>query len=337
MNKRDYKDMWVHVEQEEGRVVPVSLELCCEIRKLCDQSGDALVAVVAGDVAEAELDKLKDCGIDKLILVSGTGYERYNTEAYSHLYVQLCRKYQPSAVFAGATVNGRDFAPHFAACLETGCTSDATELIYNPATGDIEFVEPAAGGKIMAVITIPVLRPQVGTIRPGTFKPIPAGRKACVEVIREEISFDPALIRTELLGYQADEFDPEPDIGNCDTIVCVGNGVKAESLDKYRELAKLLGGKLCGTRPVCDRELLPVKLQVGQSGVMIKPKRYLGFGVSGAVNHVTGVDAELFIAINKEASAPIFNYCDYGIVGDMDEICDAMINALKAQTLYKLA
>lgn len=118
-------------------------------------------------------------------------------------------------------------------------------------------------------------------------------------------------------------------IASCDTIVCVGNGVKDESLPKYKELAKLLGGKLAGTRPVCDRELLPVKLQVGQSGVMIKPKLYIGFGVSGAVNHVTGVDAEKFIAVNKDASAPIFNYCDYGIVGDMDEVCDAMIAMLK--------
>lgn len=105
--------------------------------------------------------------------------------------------------------------------------------------------------------------------------------------------------------------------------------MKDESLDKYRELAKLLGGKLAGTRPVVDRELLPYKLQVGQSGVMVKPKLYIGFGVSGAVNHVTGVDAELFIAVNKDANAPIFNYCDYGVVGDMDEVCDHMIELLK--------
>lgn len=330
MDKNNYKDMWVHVEHEDGKVASVSLELCCEIRKLCDQSGDGLVAVVAGELPETELDKLKACGVDKLILVSGTGYERYNTEAYSNLYVQLCRKYNPSAVFVGATVNGRDFAPHFAACLETGCTSDATELIYNPETKDIEFVEPAAGGKIMAVITIPVLRPQVGTIRPGTFKHVPTGAKANVEVIKEQVNFDPAAIRTKLLGYKADEFDPELDIASCETIVCVGAGLKDESLDKYRELASLLGGKLACTRPVVDRELLPYKLQVGQSGVMIKPKLYIGFGVSGAVNHVTGVDAEKFIAVNRDPSAPIFNYCDYGIVGDMDEVCDAMIAALKA-------
>ena len=329
MDKKNYKDMWIHVEHDGEKVHSVSLELCCEIRKLCDQSGDALVAVVPGEVPEAELQKLKDCGIDKLLLVSGTGYERYNTEAYANLYTVLAKKYQPSAVFIGATVNGRDFAPRFAANLETGCTSDATELIYNPETTDIEFVEPAAGGKIMAVITIPVLRPQVGTIRPGTFKCIPTGEKADVEVIREEISFDLNELRTRLLGYKANEFDPELDISTCETIVCVGSPVKEESLPMYRELAALLGGKIGCTRPVVDKELLPYKLQIGQSGVMIKPKLYIGFGVSGAVNHVTGVDAEKFIAVNKDPSAAIFNYCDYGIVGDMDTVCAAMIAALK--------
>lgn len=329
MDKKNYKNMWVHIEHNDGIVHPVSLELCCELRKLCDQSGDKLIAVVAGQLNERELDKISDCGIDGFILISGTGYERYNTEAYTNLYTVLCQKYNPSAVMVGGTTNGRDFAPRFAVRLNTGCTSDATELIYNSETTDIEFVEPAAGGKIMAVITIPVLRPQIGTIRPGTFKYVPTGKKNSIEVIREEISFDPAQIRTKLVNFEANTFDPELDIAQTDCLVCVGAGLKEESLSKYRELAKLLGGKVGCTRPLVDKEILPYRLQVGQSGVMIKTKLYIGFGVSGAVNHVTGIDAEKFIAVNRDASAPIFNYCDYGIVGDMDEVCDAMIAALK--------
>lgn len=330
MDKKNYKNMWVHIEHTDGVVHPVSLELCCETRKLCDLSGDRLIAVVAGELPESETDKIKDCGVDGFIFVSGTGYERYNTEAYTNLYTVLCRKYMPSAVMIGGTVNGRDFAPRFAVRLDTGCTSDATELIYNPESGDIEFVEPAAGGKIMAVITIPVLRPQIGTLRPGTFKYAPTGRKENIEIIREEISFDPSLIRTKLLDFKADAFDPELDIAQTDCLVCLGAGLKEESLPKYRELAALLGGKIGCTRPLVDKELLPYKLQVGQSGVMIKTKLYIGFGISGAVNHTTGIDAEKFIAVNRDPNAPIFNYCDYGIVGDMDEVCDAMIAALKA-------
>lgn len=328
MDKSNYKDMWVYVETVHGEIQQVGLELCCQVRRLCDQSGDNLVAVIAGDIDELELERVKVCGVDKIILVSGIGYERYNTEAYTNLFTQLCRKYRPSAVFVGGTTNGRDFAPRFAARLETGCTSDATELIYNPDTGDIEFVEPAAGGKIMAVITIPVLRPQVGTIRPGTFKYQPAGRRSEIRIIREELSFPMSEIRSKLLDFKADAFDPELDISDCEVIVCVGAAVKEESLPKYRQLARLLGGKLACTRPVVDRELLPYKLQVGQSGVMVKPRLYIGFGISGAVNHVTGVDAGKFIAVNTDPSAPIFNYCDYGIVADMDEVCDAMIARL---------
>ena len=330
MDKKNYKNMWVHIEHNNGEVHAVSLELCCEMRKICDLSGDKLIAVIAGNVPESEIEKIKECGVDGFIMVSGTGYERYNTEAFTNLYTVLCEKYKPSAVMVGGTTNGRDFAPRFAVRLNTGCTSDATELIYNPDTTDIEFVEPAAGGKIMAVITIPVLRPQVGTLRPGTFKYAPTGKKENVEVIHEKINFDPALIRTKLLGFEADAFDPELDIAKTDCLVCLGAGLKEESLPKYKELAKLLGGKIGCTRPLVDKEILPYKLQVGQSGVMIKTKLYIGFGISGAVNHTTGVAADKFIAVNTDPKAAIFNYCDYGIVGDMDEVCDAMIAALKA-------
>lgn len=332
MDKTCWKDMWVYLEREDGELLDVGLELCCEVRKLCDLSGDALTAVVIGGLSAEETERVRSCGVNRVLTVSGEGYAHYNTEAWTNLFTELCRKHQPSAVFVGATCNGRDFAPRFAARLETGCTSDATELIYNPESGDIEFVEPAAGGKIMAVITIPVLRPQVGTIRPGTFKLAPAGDRGEVEVIEETVSFPADQIRTKALRYLADEFDPALNIADSDVIVCVGNGLKdEESLARYRALAEALGGKLACTRPIVDREYLPNKLQVGQSGVMIKPKLYIGFGISGAVNHVTGVDAETFIAVNTDPDAAIFSYCDYGIVDDMDAVCDAMLAALAAR------
>lgn len=332
MNKKDYKDIWVYIERNGETVHPVSLELCCEARKLCDQSGDRLIVVIAGALPECEIEKIKDCGIDGFILVTGTGYDRYNTEAYTNLFTVLCEKYKPSAVLVGGTLNGRDFAPRFAVRLDTGCTSDATELVYNPDTADIEFVKPAVSGKIMAVITIPELRPQVGTLRPGTFKYTPTGCKTEIEVKKEQIDFDVTKIRTKSISFSADAFDPQLDIADCEVIVCVGGGLKDEAaLSRYRELAKLLGGKLACTRPLIDRELLPYKLQVGQSGVIIKPKLYIGFGISGAVNHTTGVDAEKFVAINTDPAAAIFNYCDYGIIGDMDSVCDTMIAKIKAR------
>ena len=329
-NKTEFKDMWVFIQHNGETVEPVSLELMCETRKLCDAAGEKLAAVIVGELPERELEKVFDCGADKLIRVSGTGYDYPNVDAYANLFTVLCRKYEPSAVMVGGTIFGRDFAPRFACRLPTGCTSDATELVYDPKTGDIEFIEPAVGGRMMAVITVPVMRPQVGTIRPGTFKYAPAAKREC-EVIEEMVDFPVEDIRTKILGFKADEVDESLNIADADVIVCVGNGLRgADALPKYRELARLLGGKLACTRPVFDRGVLPFKLVIGQSGVVVKPKLLISFGVSGAVNHVTGFsDAGMVIAVNKDPDAAIFNYCDYGFVGDMDDVCEMLIGKLR--------
>ena len=332
MKKSDYKNMWAYIEHDGKTAAPVGLELCCELRKLCDRTGDKLYAVILDELPETEIGKVKNCGVDGIIRVRGTGYEYFNTDAWANAFTVLSRKYNPSAIFVGGTINGRDFAPRFAVQLETGCTSDAMELDWDPETGDIQFIEPAVGGKIMAVITVPELRPQVGTIRPGTFKYAPTGAREPIERIEERIDFDPKRIRCRHLDFIPDENDPELDIANADCIVCVGNGLKdSEHLERYRTLAKLLGGKIGCTRPLYDRGILPYKLQIGQSGVMVKTKLYISFGVSGAVNHTAGVDAEVFVAVDKNPEAQIFNYCDYGIVGDMDEVCDEMIAQLRAR------
>lgn len=329
MNKTGFKDMWVFIEHDHGSVLPVSLELLCQTRKLCDASGEKLAAVIVGNVCDEDMRKIRSCGTDRLILVDGTGYDFFNNDAYTNLFTVLCEKYRPTAVMVGGTINGRDFAPRFAARLGTGCTSDATELVWDPKTTDIEFVEPAVGGKMMAVITVPVARPQVGTIRPGTFKYEPTGEREC-EIVHEHIDFPVENIRTEILSFRADDIDESLNIADADVIVCVGNAIKgADALPRYRRLAERLGGKLACTRPVFDRGVLPFKLVIGQSGVVVKPKLYISFGVSGAVNHVTGFsDAGMVIAVNTDPDAAIFNYCDYGIVGDMDEICDAMLKKL---------
>ena len=329
MNKQDYRDMWVSIEQEGGRIHPVSLELLCEARKLADAAGEKLCAVTVGELPEEELEKIRGCGTDRLLHVAGSGYEPFNVDAYTHLFTELCRKYRPTAVFVGGTIQGRDFAPRFACRLPTGCTSDATELVYDPKTGDIEFIEPAVGGKMMAVITVPVMRPQVGTIRPGTFRWAPTGSRPC-EVLEEHIDFPLEQIRTRILGFEPNEDDDSLNIAEAEVIVCVGNAVKADSLPKYRELARKLGGKLACTRPVFDRGLLPFQLVIGQSGAVVKPRLLFSFGVSGAVNHVTGItDAEKIVAVNKDPEAAIFHYSDYGIVGDMDETCEALLRQLE--------
>ena len=329
MNKSDYKDMWVYIEHDGKKVADVGLELCCEVRKLCDVTGDRLMAVIIGKLPQAEVKKVIACGVDGVIRVNKDENVESNTEVYTNVFTELTRKYLPSAVFVGGTENGRDFAPRYAVRVDTGCTSDAVELEIDKETGDIRFIEPAVGGKIIAVITIPSRRPQVGTIRPGTFRYEPTGARGGAETINETIVTPKESIVSRLVSFRPNDDDPSLNIADSDVIVCVGNGLKsAEDLPKYRRLAELLGGKLGCTRPLVDRELLPYRLQIGQSGVMIKPKTYICFGVSGAVNHVTGVSADLFIAVNSDPQAQIFNFCDYGIVGDMDTVCNSMIEEL---------
>lgn len=330
MNKSDYKDMWVYIEHDGKKVADVGLELCCEVRKLCDVTGDRLMAVIIGKLPQAEVKKVIACGVDGVIRVNKDENVEYNTEVYTNVFTELTRKYLPSAVFVGGTENGRDFAPRYAVRVDTGCTSDAVELEIDKDTGDIRFIEPAVGGKIIAVITIPSRRPQVGTIRPGTFRYEPTGARGSAETINETIVTPKESIVSRLVSFRPNDDDPSLNIADSDVIVCVGNGLKsAEDLPKYRRLAELLDGKLGCTRPLVDRELLPYRLQIGQSGVMIKPKTYICFGVSGAVNHVTGVSADLFIAVNSDPQAQIFNFCDYGIVGDMDTVCNSMIEELE--------
>ena len=330
MNKSDYKDMWVYIEHDGKKVADVGLELCCEVRKLCDVTGDRLMAVIIGKLPQTEVKKVIACGVDGVIRVNKDENVEYNTEVYTNVFTELTRKYLPSAVFVGGTENGRDFAPRYAVRVDTGCTSDAVELEIDKDTGDIRFIEPAVGGKIIAVITIPSRRPQVGTIRPGTFRYEPTGARGSAETINETIVTPKESIVSRLVSFRPNDDDPSLNIADSDVIVCVGNGLKsAEDLPKYRRLAELLGGKLGCTRPLVDRELLPYRLQIGQSGVMIKPKTYICFGVSGAVNHVTGVSADLFIAVNSDPQAQIFNFCDYGIVGDMDTVCNSMIEELE--------
>ena len=131
MNKQDYKNMWVYIEHDGSRAHSVGLELCCEIRKLCDVSGDKLFAVIVGTLPDVEIDKVKDCGVDGIINVSGENCEKYNTDVYANIFTVLSKKYMPSAIFVGGTINGRDFAPRFSVQLNTGCTSDAMELAYD--------------------------------------------------------------------------------------------------------------------------------------------------------------------------------------------------------------
>lgn len=331
MDKSLYKNIWVYVEVNDGAVAKVSLELLSEARKIADAAAEKLVAVLVGSDVGATAEAVSEMGVDEVITVEGAEYEPYSTDAYTFAFAQLCKKYNPSVLFLGATDNGKDFAPRLACRLNTGAIADTTELYYNPETKDVEWTKPAFGGNLMATIVCDEARPQIGTIRRGVFKIEPAAKKENVVITKEEIVTPKETIRTLLRESIAEKTTEDIKIEDAEVIVAIGRGVKEqEQTAMFAELANLLGGALAVTRPLVDKEWYTVKSQVGQSGKMVSPKLYIACGISGAVQHTAGMNSSnVIVAINTDATAPIFGVADYAVVGDMFEVVPALIDELK--------
>ncbi|NMC55648.1 MAG: electron transfer flavoprotein subunit alpha/FixB family protein [Eubacteriaceae bacterium] len=332
MDKSLYKNIWVYVELTEGKAAKVSLELLGEARKIADASGEKLVAVIISDAAEKAIDEISNADVDEIIVVQGQEYKHYSTDAYTFALTQLCKKYNPSALFMGATDNGKDMAPRLSARLDTGSIADTTELYYNPETKDIEWTKPAFGGNLMATIVCEKSRPQIGTIRQGVFKAALPVKRDNINIIREKISTPLETIRTIFKNYTANESTDDIKIEDAEVIVAIGRGVKnQEQIAVFKELADLLGGAIAVTRPIVDCGWYSVKCQVGQSGKIVSPKLYIACGISGAVQHTAGMtSSDVIIAINSDKSAPIFGFADYAVVGDMFEVVPALIDEIKA-------
>ncbi|MDR1622355.1 MAG: electron transfer flavoprotein subunit alpha/FixB family protein [Synergistaceae bacterium] len=333
MVKTDYKNIWVYVEQKGGEIESVSLELCSEGRKLADSCGERLVAVVIGAQTDTACSSVEETGVDEIIYVKGDEYANYTTDPYVIAMTKLCEKYKPSAVLIGATSNGRDLAPRLAARLRTGSTADATEIIFNPETEDIDWTKPSFGGNLMATIVCNKTRPQIGTVRPATFKRAFPGKKSDLILTREDISVPSEEIRTRVLEFIKDEGDDGSKIEEADVVICVGAGLKSmDQISPFQELADLLGGMIGVTRPLVDKGFYTVKRQVGQSGKIIGPKLYIGFGISGAIQHTAGItSSEVIVAVNNNPNAKIFGCAHYAVVGDMFEVASALVEELKAR------
>ncbi len=331
MDKSLYKNIWVYVETTEDGIAKVSLELLSEARKIADAAAEKLVAVLVGSDLDAAVETVCDSGVDEVIVVDAKTYQTYSTDAYTFVFAQLCKKYKPSVLFMGATDNGKDFAPRLACRLNTGAIADTTELYYNPETKDVEWTKPAFGGNLMATIVCDETRPQIGTIRRGVFKIMPAEKKQDVVITQEDIATPQEMIRTLVKEVIAEKATKDIKIEDAEVIVAIGRGVKEqEQTAMFAELAEMLGGALAVTRPLVDKEWYTAKCQIGQSGKMVSPKLYIGCGISGAVQHTAGMcSSDVIVAINTDASAPIFGVADYAVVGDMFEVVPALIDELK--------
>ncbi|HBE84261.1 MAG TPA: 4Fe-4S dicluster domain-containing protein [Lachnoclostridium sp.] len=325
----EYRDVWVFAEQREGALMPVVKELLGEGRKLADEIGCSLCSVLCGNHVEGLAEELFEYGADKVYLADHKELESYRTDAYTAVIHDAIKSYKPEIVLLGATHIGRDLGPCLAVRCNTGLTADCTKLEIDEEDKKIKQTRPAFGGNLMATIVCPNHRPQMSTVRPGVMEKADRqeGRKG--QVIPLSVSFEKDDIRTRILEVvkQAGE---AVSLTDAEIIVSGGMGLGgAEGFELLKKLADKLGGVVAASRAAVDAGWIDHSYQVGQTGTTVRPKLYFACGISGAIQHVAGMqNSEQIIAINKNPAAPIFEVADYGIVGDYNQVIPALIEAL---------
>lgn len=323
--------MWVIAEQENGQLMNVTFELLGAAKELCAKLEEKCCAVLVTAVAGELPQQLIAAGADVVYVIEDAKYADYDTELYTDAICQLSKKYDPASIMFGATDDGRDLAPRVAARLHTGLCADCTAL---DVTDDklVAWTRPALGGNICATIICDVNRPQMGTIRPKVFKPAELDNTRTGEVI----VFTPeagAVSRVELVKKEALGSENAVKIDEADMIAAGGRGFGSkENFDVLEQLAALFeNSAVAGTRAAIDEGWLTHSQQVGQSGKSVTPHIYFACGISGAIQHLSGMkDSDIIIAINKDAEAPIFTVAHYGIVGDVNVILPKLIEKIKA-------
>ena len=325
------KDLWVFVEtNEDGTAKNVGIELLTPGKMMAGKQGGALVAVVIGNNVDEAVKAASEHGADKVIVVEGPEYAHYTTDAYAIALCTLVEKYGPTSMLIGATNNGRDLGPRVSCRLHTGLTADCTALDVDEESGNVAWTRPAFGGNLMATILCPDHRPQIGTVRPGVFKKSDAVA-AAAEIIKEDIHVDAKDIRTQVLELIKEAEGENVDLEGAEIIVSGGRGVGGpEGFEPIKALADVLGATVGASRAAVDAGWIAHAHQVGQTGKTVGPKLYIACGISGAIQHLAGMEeSDVIIAINKDESAPIFEVADYGIVGDLTKILPLFTEKVK--------
>jgi electron transfer flavoprotein alpha subunit len=325
----EYRGVWVFAEQREGKVAPVAYELLGAGRSLADALRVELSAVLLG-ASEAQARGLISHGADRVHHCADPSLEHFNDESYAGALVSLIEKHKPEVVLAGATPIGRSFLPRVAARLWAGLTADCTGLDVDLEDGrrDLLQTRPAFGGNIMATIACPGRRPQIATVRPRVMKPLPRDDSRSGEIVKEELVLPPA--RTSVLEVVKEVAESAVNLQEAEVIVSGGRGVGEKGFAMLKELADLLGGSVGASRAAVDEGWIPYRHQVGQTGKTVCPRIYIACGISGAVQHLVGMQSsDIIIAVNKNPEAPIFTVATYGIVGDVFEVVPALIKKIK--------
>jgi electron transfer flavoprotein alpha subunit len=318
--------IWVFLERSNGALAGVSLELLGKGRQLADQAGWPLVGLLMGSKLDKPAGQAIAHGADEVWLADHELLDTFTVDAYTHVAQQALQQGKPSILLLGATHDGRDLAGRLAVRLRTGLNADCTNLRLDPESGVLTSEVSGFGGGVLALLEIPAHRPQMATVRPGVFptgEP-EKGRKG------ERVAFDfklkPDQIQTKVVERVVGE---GVDLTQAPVLVCGGRGVEGD-FAMLRELAEQLGGDVGATRPPVDEGHIERERQVGQTGVVCRPKVALALGISGAFHFVVGIqEADLVVAVNTDAEAPIFDFTDYCLVGDVHKIIPALIEAMR--------
>ena len=323
-----YRGIWVFAEQRHGRLKSVAYELLTKGRELADTLKTDLCAICFGHGID-EANQLIACGANKVYLVDSPDLADNQEDLYTRQLVELIQQYKPEIVLAGATSLGRSFIPRVAAILRTGLTADCIGLDIDTEDRLLLQTIPTFGGNLMATIVCQT-KPQMSTIRPRVFKKnMPdKGRKG--QIIKVDFNRERITSRTKLLNF-IEDLTETVRIEDADVIVAGGRGLgKAENFKMLEELAAVMGAALGSSRPPVDEGWIPYSRQVGQTGKTVCPKLYVACGISGAVQHLVGMQtSDTIVAINDDPDAPIFEVATYGIVGDLFQVVPMLIEKLK--------
>ena len=347
MNLAEYKGVYVFAQQVDNEVSGIALELIGKGKDLAKDLDTDVTAVLIGSDVKGLVDVLAEYGADKVIVVDDPELKEYRTEPYAHALASVINEFKPDIMLVGATAIGRDLGPRVSARVHTGLTADCTQLDI----GDFPIVavpgkeqkhnqllmtRPAFGGNTIATIACPEFRPQMATVRPGVMQKAERVPGAKAEVIEFNPGFTPDNKYVEILEVVKAVSDVA-DIMDAKILVSGGRGVgSAENFQMLEDLAEVLGGTVSCSRAVVDSGWKPRDLQVGQTGKTVRPQVYFAIGISGAIQHVAGMEeSDLIIAINKDENAPIFDVADYGIVGDLNKIVPALTEQIKAAKAAK--
>ena len=329
MNLNDYRGVLVFVEQRSNEIQNVSLELLGKGRKIADELGVSLMAVLPGFEAEKHGKLLVEYGADKVILIDDKALEIFTTEPYTQALVKVINDEKPEVVLFGATSIGRDLAPRISARLQTGLTADCTSLEIDEDRM-LLMTRPAFGGNIMATIVSPDHRPQMSTVRPGVMTKLERDASRKGEIVKLDMKLENNSQCVEVISFEK-ESEEKMDIQESTVLISGGRGVgSAENFSLLYDLADELNGLVSASRAAVDSGWMDHDRQVGQTGKTVRPNLYLACGISGAIQHVAGMEeAELIVAINKDKGAPIFDVSDLGIVGDVHKVLPFVIEEIK--------